>query len=137
MQSAEIARQRAELEALQQEQAARASTDGYETYRESLEPTEPYQNVREEKKAEEASRSWGQAAALSTYSHRRTIKTREKRSILFFPSGGQGWDRDLPPNLESVLHLLPVVRCGEAMAVRTEVLRDGTRGGKEPLRLTR
>src|SRR5262245_21801445 len=51
---------------------------------------------------------------------------KERRSRLCFtPLGGQGWGRDLPPNLESVVHLLAVVWRGEPMATGTEVLGNG------------
>jgi hypothetical protein len=49
---------------------------------------------------------------------------KKRRARLYFPLslGGQGWDGDFPPHLESVFPLLAVVRRGEPMATRTEVL---------------
>src|SRR5215472_3504249 len=45
-----------------------------------------------------------------------TVRTKERRSHLFFPSGGQGWNRDLPPDLEFFCQLPTVYRRRKPMS---------------------
>ena len=54
-----------------------------------------------------------------------------------FVLGSQRGTCDLPPVLESLLHLLPIRGRGKSMPARAEVLHDGTIGGEEPLGLAR
>ena len=63
------------------------------------------------------------------------IRASEGRSHELFVLGRQGGTRDLPPALESFLHLLPIRGRGKSMPARAEVLHDGTIGGEEPLGL--
>ena len=50
-----------------------------------------------------------------------------------YPSGGQGWECDLLPDLASFPQFLTVGGRGRPMAARTEMLRNGVIGREEPL----
>ena len=50
---------------------------------------------------------------------------------------GDGRSRGFLPDLEALRHLLTVLRGGEPVAPRAEVLRDGTVGREEALGVTR
>src|SRR5262249_54629812 len=54
-------------------------------------------------------------------------------SHLFLPSGGQGWRRDLLPDLESFPQFLTVGGRGKPMPARAEVLGEGARGREKTL----
>lgn len=56
---------------------------------------------------------------------------------LALPLRSHGRTRDLQPALESVSRLLAILRGGESVASRSEVLSDGTIHGEETLRVTR
>jgi|GEM_PF-1542627 len=61
------------------------------------------------------------------------INERGRRFRCRFFSGSQRWGRNLPPTLESFLHLLTIGESGESMPVWTEMLGDGSIRRKEPL----
>ena len=60
-----------------------------------------------------------------------------QKSHWLFPSGGQGGTRDLPPALESFLHLLTIGGSGQPMPTRAEMLGDGTIDGERALSVAR
>jgi hypothetical protein len=58
-------------------------------------------------------------------------------SHLFFPSGSQGWRRNLLPELKSFSQLLTASGGGQSMPARAEVLGDRAVGREEPLGVAR